>query len=338
MRIAVLDDYQGLARAMADWDRLAATVDFFGDPIPAESLAATLAPYEVIVLMRERTALSADTLAQLPRLTLVVSTGMRNASLDVAHLQRRGIPVSGTGVAGPGRTGPGGPGAGPGEGPGSEAGGGVSSTVELAWALILALTKHVTSEDRALRAGHWQTALAGGLGGRTLGLLGLGRLGAEMVAPARAFGMEVIAWSAHLDPARAHRLGATPVSADELYSRADVLSIHLVLSQRTRHLIGAPELARMRPSAVLINTSRAGIVDTDALVAALEAGEIAGAGLDVYDQEPLGADDPILTAPNTVLTPHLGYATEATLREMYEQVVEDIAAYLSGAPIRLIEA
>jgi phosphoglycerate dehydrogenase-like enzyme len=316
MRIAVLDDYQGQARGMANWDSLGAEVDFFRESIPREHLPASLEPYDVLVLMRERTRFDAETLAQLPQLKLVVTTGMKNASLDVAHLTEHGIPVAGTGSPGGGV--------------------GVNSTTEIAWALIFALLKRVTVEDRALRAGNWQSGLPTGLAGKTLGLLGLGRLGAEMVAPAKAFGMEVIAWSQNLTPAAAEAKGARHVAKDELFSIADVLSIHLVLSARSRGLIGAEQLGLMQSSAVLINTSRGPIVDTAALIDALSAGAIAGAGLDVYDREPLAADDPILQAPNTVLLPHLGYATYAGIANMYRQVVEDIAAYQAGEPVRLI--
>ncbi|HET9074817.1 MAG TPA: D-2-hydroxyacid dehydrogenase family protein [Solirubrobacteraceae bacterium] len=318
MRIAVLDDYQGRAAQMADWTALGAQVDFLSAPIPHAEIAARLAPYEVLVLMRERTALDAATLAQLSRLRFVVTTGMRNASLDVAHLAARGIPVSGTGAAA------GGPAP------------GVASTVELAWALILAWFKRVPAEDQALRHGAWQTALAENLGGRTLALLGLGNLGRQMLGPARAFGMTPIAWSQNLTAETAAAHGVERVERDELFARADVLSIHLVLSERTRGLVGARELALMAPGAMLVNTSRGPIVDAAALVAALRRGEIAGACLDVYDQEPLPAGDPLREAPNTILLPHLGYATEATLTEMYRQAVEDIAAFISGTPIRLI--
>jgi phosphoglycerate dehydrogenase-like enzyme len=315
MHIAVLDDYQGKARGMADWDSLGAEVDFFAEPIPHDELPARLAPYDVLVLMRERTALDAATLAELPRLRFVVTTGMQNASLDIAYLRERGIPVAGTRLP---------------EGPG------VASTTELAWALILALVKRVTVEDRAIRSGRWQTDLAGGLAGRTLGLLGLGRLGSQMVAPAQAFGMEVIAWSQNLEAQAAAEKGARRVEKDELFKHSDVLSVHLVLSERTRGLIGTHELAQMKSRALLINTSRGPIVQTGPLIDALTGGRIAGAGLDVYDHEPLGREDPILHAPNTVLLPHLGYATEEVIAGHYRQVVEDIAAHAGGEPIRLI--
>jgi phosphoglycerate dehydrogenase-like enzyme len=315
-RIAVLDDYQRRAESFADWDSLGVAVDFFAEPIAGERLAEQLAGYEVLVLMRERTRFDAEVLAALPRLQLVVTTGMRNASLDVAHLRGRGVVVCGT------------------EGVSLPPGNGVPTTTEVAWALILAVLKRVTIEDRAIRAGRWQTDLPAILGGATLGLAGLGHLGASMVAPARVFGMDVIAWSQNLTAERAREVGAEPVSKEELLRRCDVLSIHLVLSERTRGLFGADELSAMRRSAVLINTSRGPIVDERALVAALRDGTIAAAGLDVYDTEPLPAGHALTTLDNVVLLPHLGYVSEATLRNMYEQVVQDIAAWRAGAPIR----
>jgi phosphoglycerate dehydrogenase-like enzyme len=320
-RVAVLDDYQRRAAGFADWRSLGAEidVDFFAEPIPRDRLAERLAGYEVLVLMRERTRFDAAVLAALPRLRLVVTTGMRNASLDVEHLRGRGVVVCGTaGVSAP-------------------AGHGVPTTVEVAWALILATLKRVTIEDRAIRSGRWQTDLPANLGGATLGLAGLGHLGASMVEPARAFGMRVIAWSQNLTAEHAHEVGAEPVSKEELLDRSDVLSIHLVLSDRTRGLFGADELSRMRRNAVLINTSRGPIVDEEALVAAVREGTIAGAGLDVYDSEPLPPAHVLTSLDNVVLLPHLGYVSEASLRDMYEQVVQDIAAWRDGAPIRTID-
>ncbi len=214
--------------------------------------------------------------------------------------------------------------------------GGLPSTIELAWALIFALFKRVSQEDRAIRDGVWQQGLPRNLAGSTLGLAGLGRLGAQMVAPARVFGMEVIAWSQHLTPERARQSGVVAVSKEQLLADSDVLSIHLVLSDRTRGLIGGDELAQMQPTAFLVNTSRGPIVDEQALVAALRAHQIAGAGLDVYATEPLPADSALLGLDNAVLTPHLGYVSREGLAEMYVQAVEDIAAYLRGEPIRVI--
>jgi len=320
-RIAVLDDYQRRAAGYADWDSLGdgIDVDFLHEPIPVQRLPERLAGYEVLVLMRERTRFDADTLAQLPKLQLVVTTGMRNASLDVTHLSERDVAVCGTGLTSSYQT------------------PGVPTTTEVAWALILAVVKRVTAEDRALRAGRWQTELPTNLGGSTLGLAGLGRLGASMVGPARAFGMKVIAWSQNLTTERAAEVGVDAVSQEELLGRSDVLSIHLVLSERTRGLFGAFELSQMRRGAVLINTSRGPIVDERALVDALADGTIAAAGLDVYDVEPLPVGHVLTNLDNVVLLPHLGYVSEATLRDMYEQVVQDIAAWRDGSPIRTID-
>ena len=317
--MAVLDDYQGRAHEFAEWDSLGAEVQvtFFGRPVPPDALADALAEFEVLVLMRERTAFPREVLERLSGLQLVVTTGMRNASLDVEHLRERGVPVSGTGMTGSSAQ-------------------GLGSTVEVAWALILAVCKRVTHEDRALRDGQWQLDLPTNLGGATLGLAGLGRLGGAMVAPARVFGMDVIAWSEHLTDERAAEFGVSSVSKEQLLGRSDVLSIHLVLSDRTRGLFGAAELALMKPTAALINTSRGPIVDERALVEALRSGTIAAAGLDVYDQEPLPADHELLSLENTVLLPHLGYVSEQALRSMYADVVADIAAFRAGAPIRLL--
>jgi phosphoglycerate dehydrogenase-like enzyme len=320
MRVAVLDDYQRRARQFADWDSLGPDVDvsFFHSPIERPELAATLRSFDVLVLMRERTAFPKPVLEQLPKLELLITTGMRNASVDVDYLRNRGILVCGTGLSG-----------------GSPAPG-VPSTVEVAWALIFATFKRVTIEDRALRAGVWQLDLPRNLAGATLGLAGLGRLGGAMVAPARAFGMDVIAWSENLTEARTAELGVSKVSKDELLERCDVLSIHLVLSDRTRGLFGAGDLALMKSSAVLINTSRGPIVDEQALIEALRSQSIAAAGLDVYDREPLPADHELLTLENTVLLPHLGYVSEDSLRAMYADAVQDIAAFMGGSPIRVL--
>ncbi len=317
VRIAVLDDYQRRAREFADWDSLGdqAEVTFFSEPIAR--LPETLADFEVLVLMRERTAFPRAVLEQLPKLALLVTTGMRNASVDVDYLVGRGVVVSGTGMA-----------AGP--------GGGVPSTAELAWALIFALYKRVAIEDRALREGRWQLDLPRNLAGDTLGLAGLGRLGSSMVAPARAFGMEVIAWSQNLTDERASEAGVTRVGKSELLERADVLSIHLVLSDRTRGLFGAAELALMKANAFVVNTSRGPIIEERALIEALRSGTIAGAGLDVYDREPLPAGHELTTLPNAVLLPHLGYVSEPGLRAMYADAVEDIAAFMRGTPVRVL--
>ncbi len=316
----MLDDYQRGASGFADWASLGPGVDvvFFHEVISPDAVAGTLADFDVLVLMRERTAFRRPVLERLPKLRLLVTTGMRNASVDVEYLTQRGVVVSGTG----GSRGAPAP--------------GVPSTAEVAWALIFAVCKRVVIEDRAIRDGGWQLGLPTNLGGATLGLAGLGNLGASMVGPARAFGMDVIAWSENLTDERAAAAGVRRVGKDELLSASDVLSVHLVLSDRTRGLFGAADLALMKPTAVLVNTSRGPIVDEHALVIALRDGTIAGAGLDVYDTEPLPEGHELTTLPNVVLLPHLGYVSEPGFRNMYGQVVEDIAAFLAGSPIRQI--
>lgn len=323
MRVAVLDDYHRVAHTLADWGSLGAEVDFFDRSIAREQLPEALTGYDALVLMRERTAFPREVLERLPELEVVVTTGMRNAAVDIDYLKDRGVRVYGTGIPGYGST-------------DQEPPPGVPSTIEVAWGLILALFKRVAFEDRALRRGTWQQGMPANLAGATLGLVGLGRLGAQMVGPARAFGMEVIAWSQNLTPERAAEAGTRHVSKEELLESSDVVSIHLVLSHRTRGLIGAGELALMKHTAFLVNTSRGPIVDEPALVEALRRQEIAGAGLDVYDTEPLPHDHPLLALENTVLTPHLGYVSREGLAEMYQQVVEDLAAHLRGEPIRVI--
>jgi phosphoglycerate dehydrogenase-like enzyme len=316
--VAVLDDYQGLASEFADWGSLGQEVDvtFFRQPIEPSALAATLASFDVLVLMRERTAFPRPVLEQLGHLKLLVTTGMGNASVDISYLHERGIVVSGTGGGAPAV--------------------GLPATVEVAWALIFATTKRVTIEDRAIRAGRWQLGLPSTLGGATLGLAGLGRLGGAMVAPARAFGMEVVAWSQNLTDARAGEMGVQRVSKSELLSRSDVLSIHLVLSDRTRGLFSSGDLDQMKPHAVLINTSRGPLVDEPALIDALRGGKLGAAGLDVFDREPLPPHHGLRTLDNVVLLPHLGYVSEANFRVMYGQAVEDIGAFLRSAPLRVL--
>jgi len=313
-RVAVLDDYQGHAHELADWASLGDDVEvsFFQDPLYGEALTEALSGFDILVLMRERTPLQRQLIDKLPKLRFVVTTGMRNASVDLAYLHERGIAMAGT------------------------LGGG-NSPVELAWALTLATIKRLTIEDRAIRDGSWQLGLPTELSGATLGLAGLGRLGSGMVGPARAFGMDVIAWSQNLTDERAAEVGVKKVTKDELLRESDVLSIHLVLSDRTRGLFGAADLETMKPTAVLINTSRGPIVNEAALVDALRSGTIAGAGLDVFDVEPLPPGHPLLSLENTVLAPHLGYVSEKNFRAMYSQAVENIAGFLADKPIRVIE-
>src|SRR2546426_1091648 len=313
-RVAILDDYQGVARRMADWTSLPAGTELviFADHLnDAGAVAARLADFDAVVAMRERTAFPRALLEKLPRLRLLVTTGMRNASIDVGAAVERGVIVCGTaGLPYP--------------------------TAELTWALIPALVGRTPAEDRATREGRWQISCGLGLNGKTLGMIGLGGLGSRVAKVGRAFEMDVIAWSQNLTEARAAEVGAKLVAKDELLARADVASIHLVLSDRTRGLIGARELSLMKRTAYLINTSRGPIVDESALVAAVRKGTIAGAGLDVYDDEPLAPDHPLRDLPNTVITPHLGYVTEEGYRIFYEQALEDVKAWLAGQPVRVL--
>ena len=314
-RVAILDDYQNVARRMADWGTLPAgtTVEVFPDHLASlDALAARLAGFEVVMAMRERTPFPRALLERLPGLKLLITAGMRNASIDIQAATDRGILVCGTG-------------------------GLPYPTAELTWALILALFRRVPTEDRQTREGRWQVSLGLGLNGKTLGLLGLGTLGSRVARVGRAFEMNVVAWSPNLTAERAAEAGATLVPKDELLKQADVVSIHLVLGERSRGLIGARELGLMKPGAYLVNTSRGPIVDEVALVRALREGKIAGAGLDVFDEEPLALDHPLRHLPNTVITPHLGYVTEETYRIFYGQALEDILAYLRGQPVRVLK-
>ena len=315
LRIAVLDDYQNVALDSADWSALpqGSEVQVFSDHIAEESvLAARLASFHVIVAMRERTPFPRSLLSRLPELRLLITTGGRNASIDVSAARERGVVVSGTG-------------------------GLPYPTAELTWGLILALARHIPEEDRATRAGAWQTTLGVGLQGKTLAVLGLGRLGTQVARIGRAFGMTVIAWSPNLTRARAEAAQVEWVDKDALLARADFLTVHLVLSASTRGLIGAPELARLQPTAYVINTSRGPIIDEAALIAALREQRIAGAGLDVFEREPLPRDHALRSLPNTVVTPHLGYVTRETYRIFYRDAIEDISAFARGAPLRVLE-
>jgi phosphoglycerate dehydrogenase-like enzyme len=314
MRAAVLDDYEGVALRVADWSPVLerVDVDVFSEHIDDEDeLARRLAPYDIVVLMRERTPMPASLLERLPNLRLLASTGRKNASIDVAAARDRGITVCGT------------------DSPSSAPG-------ELTWALILGLARNLVVEAERMRRGGWQSSLGADLAGRTLGVIGLGRIGTQVAAVGNAFGMDVLAWSENLTVERAAEVGVRAVPLDRLLAEADVVTVHQVLSKRTRGLLGARELALMKPTSLLVNTSRAPIVDTMALLAALEEGRIGGAGLDVFDEEPLPADHPLRTAPRTLLTPHIGYVTEEVFRTYYQGVVEDITAFLDGSPIRTL--
>jgi len=311
MRIAVLDDYQDVARSLADWPSVGAARFFAGHLSGEKELIENLKDFEIIVAMRERTPFPRALLEKLPNLRLLVTTGMRNRSIDVAAANARGVTVCGT--------------------PGVN-----TNTAELTWGLILALARQIPREDASLRAGHWQTTVGFGLAGKTLGLLGLGSLGQQVARIGAAFGMKPIAWSQNLDPEKARGGGAERVQKDELFREADILTIHLVLSERTRGLVGESELALMKRSALLVNTSRGPIVDERALAEALKRGTIAGAAIDVYGEEPIPRDHPLLVAPNTVLTPHLGYVTRENYRLYYEGAVEAIRAWQRGAPVRVL--
>ena len=312
MRIAVLDDYQGVALDMADWSPVQerAVVDVFSDHVSEEqALVERLESYNAVVLMRERTPLPGRVIQRLPRLRLVVSTGRRNASVDVETARARGVTVGGT------------------DSPASAPG-------ELTWALVLGLSRHLVEEAQNMSSGGWQTTVGRDLAGGTLGVVGLGRIGAQVATVGRAFGMRVLAWSANLTAERAAEVGVEAVSFERLLAESDVVTVHQVLSDRTRGLVGARELALMKPDALLVNTSRAPIVDTEAVREALEQGRLGGVGLDVFDEEPLPVDHPLRTAPRTLLTPHVGYVTEDVYRTFFGGVVEDILAFLDGAPIR----
>ena len=313
MRVVVLDDHQAVAAELADWPSGPAwTVEFQHERLAGpDAVVARLTDADAVVVMRERTPLPAPVLERLPRLRLVVTGGMRNAAIDTAAAARLGITVCGV----------------PGSSP---------ATAELAWALLLALVRSVPVEDAAVRAGRWQSTVGTGLAGRTLGIVGLGRLGTRMVPVARAFGMDVLAWSPDLTDEVAAAAGAVRVDEDELFRRSDVVSLHLVLSERSRGTVGREELALLGPQGYLVNTSRSGLVDRGALLAALHDGTIAGAALDVFDVEPVPPGDPLLTAPRTVLTPHLGYVTRENLAHWYAGAVTALHAHAAGAPVHVL--
>jgi len=313
-RIAVLDDYQGVARGCADWDQLGpdVEVDFWSDHIDDPAvLIHRLAGYEVVVAMRERTPFPAETLAGLTDLRLLVTTGPFNAVIDVDAAAEHGVVVCGTG-------------------------GSRQPTVELTWALILAVTRGIPAEDAAIRRGDWQVGLGPELEGKTLGLCGLGFIGSAVARIGQAFGMPTIAWSENLTAERAAEFDTQLVTKAELFAQSDVLSVHLVLGPRTRGIVAAADLARMKPTSYLVNTARAPLVVEADLIEALEGGQIAGAALDVFDVEPLPADHAFRRLPNVVVTPHIGYVTRESYEVFYGDAVDDIAGYLAGAPRRVI--
>lgn len=318
LHCAVLDDYQGVALAMADWSTLARQVEVRSVQshfTSEDEVAEAVGDCEILVAMRERTPFTGSLFARLPRLKLLITSGMRNASIDVEAAARHGVTVCGTASN-------------------SE------PPVELTWALILGLARHVLREGSAFHQnGPWQSTVGADLHGRRLALVGLGKIGAKVARVGQAFGMEVTAWSQNLDDERAAEHGVVRAhSLGELLETGDFVSVHVQLSDRTRGLIGASELKRMRRTAYLVNTSRAAIVDQAALVRALQDGWIAGAGSDVFETEPLPADDPLRTAPNFLGLPHLGYVTRRNYEGYFQQAVEDIAAYLAGRPMRTLSA
>ncbi|TKJ28352.1 D-2-hydroxyacid dehydrogenase family protein [Blastococcus sp. CCUG 61487] len=314
-RIAVLDDYQSVAARFCDWSTVPGpvrVVEFHDSVTDEDALAARLEPFDVVVAMRERTQFRRSLLERLPDLALLVTTGMRNAAIDVAAATELGITVCGTSAS-------------------------AEATVELTWGLVLAALRHIPREDASMRTGGWQQTLGGDLAGARLGVVGLGRLGSRVATIGQAFGMDVVAWSENLTDERAAEVGVRRVARDELFATSDVVTVHLLLSRRTRALIGADDLARMKPTAVLVNTSRGPIVEQQALLDALHSGRIAGAGLDVYDEEPLPREHPLRSAPRTVLTPHLGYVTRGTYETFYREAVEDVAAWVGGSPVRVLD-
>lgn len=315
MKIAVLDDYQNVALTMADWSPVARDAEItvynrhLGDTAAA---AAELEPCDAIVLMRERTPFPRAMFERLPKLGLLCTSGHFNSAIDLAAAQDHGVVVCGTATIG-------------------------RTTVELTWALLMAAARNVAREDQAMREGGWQVSLGLMLEAKTLGLVGLGRLGQQVAEIARVFRMNLVAWSANLTAERAAEHGARLVSKEDLFSVSDFIGIHLRLSERTRGLIAAADLARMKPAAWIVNTSRGEIIDQADLIDALTKGKIGGAAMDVFDTEPLPVDHPFRGLPNTVLSPHKGFVTEESYRIFYGETVENIRAWMDGRPIRMIE-
>jgi phosphoglycerate dehydrogenase-like enzyme len=306
MKVAILDDYQNVALKMADWSSVAsrAEITVFNDHVAdPEVVIERLMPFDVICVMRERTPLQREIIERLPRLKLIASTAGRNASIDMAAAEERGVRVTRTGYQS-------------------------TPTIEMTWALILASARHIVLESNSMRQGGWQTSIGRELCGRTLGVLGLGNIGAQVARVGLAFGMEVIAWSQNMTAEIAKDAGAMLVAKDELFRKADVVSIHLVLSARTRGLVGAAELALMKPASWLVNTSRGPIVDEGALIRILESRAIAGAAIDVFSIEPLPIDHPFRRLDNVLATPHIGYVGEDLYRTFYGDTAAAVAAWL----------
>jgi D-3-phosphoglycerate dehydrogenase len=317
LKAAILDDYQNVAMKLADWSPVTNDIELtvFNEPFPGRDEAVkALRGFPIIVAMRERTPFPRAVIEALPELKLLITTGARNSSFDLKAAAERGVTVCGTGSVG-------------------------APTTGIAFGLVLELTRKIGFENARMKAGApWQTTLGLDLEGLTLGSLGLGKLGQRSVAVGKAFGMKAIAWSPNLTPERAEAGGAAYVSKEDLFRKADIVTIHIVLSERSRGLIGAKELGLMKKTAYLVNTSRGPIVEEPALIAALKARQIAGAGLDVFDVEPLPLDHPFRTMDNVVLTPHLGYVTEQNYRIYFRDAVEDIRAFLDGKPVRMLAA
>src|SRR6201993_2818327 len=315
MRLSILDDFQGVALEMADWSpvrhravEIAVERHAFADE---DAVVRALADSELVAAMRERTPFPKSVVDRLPNLKLLITTGMRNASFDMAAVKDRGRTACGPG-------------------------GGNEDPADLAGGLIPGAARRIAEDHQFMRQGGWQTRIGHRIAGKTLGLLGLGRLGSGVARVGLAFGMKTIAWSQNLTAERASEQGVERVEKDELFRRSDILSVHLVLSPRSRGLVGAREIGLMKPSAILVNTSRGPICDTDAIIAALKEGRLAYAGFDVYDKEPLPIDHPLRMAPNVILTPHIGYVTEENYRSSYPQIVGNIVAFLDGSPVRVI--
>ena len=315
MRLSILDDYQGVALEMADWSPLEGRVEIVVERKPfadEDAAARALAGSAIVAAMRERTPFPRSLVERLPNLKLLNTTGMRNAAFDLAALRDRGIVVCGT------------------------QGGGLD-TAELTWGLILGAARRIAEDHRSMREGLWQTRIGNRLEGKTLGVLGLGRLGSAVARVGLAFDMKVIAWSPNLTAERAATVGVERVDKEALLRRSDVLSVHMVLSPSSRGLVGRNDIALMKKTAILVNTSRGPIVDAYAVIEALEAGRLGGAAFDVYDREPLPADHPLRVTPNVLLTPHIGYVTEENYRSSYPQIVENVVAFLDGHPVRVIQ-
>jgi phosphoglycerate dehydrogenase-like enzyme len=307
-KIAVLDDYQNVALSLADWSALdeRATVTVFNDHLAdSDAVVERLKPFDVVCVMRERTPMTRAVIERLPKLRLIASTAMRNASIDLKAAEERGVQVVHTGYTS-------------------------APTIELTWALILASARNLVAENASLRSGGWQQTVGDDMAGRTLALLGLGNVGGAVAKIGVAFGMKVIGWSQNLTNERAAEVGATRVSKEQLFQHADILSVHLVLSDRTRGLVGAAELALMKPTARLINTSRGPIVVEADLIAALKEKNIAGAAIDVFDQEPLPLDHPFRKLPNLLATPHIGYVSRALYERFYQDTVANIRRWLDS--------